>query len=363
MDNNTKAFLELVKAGLWEQDIQLSKYAKLDFQEIMRLADEQSVVGLVAAGLEHVVDIKLPKEVVLQFVGQALQLEQRNSAMNIFIAELVNAMQKKDIFTLLVKGQGIAQCYERPNWRASGDVDLFLDEFNFERASNYLSSIADSSDVSRTQIKHFSFSINDWEVEIHGTLHSRLNDRIDHEIDAIQKITFDSTRYREWNNSGTTVFLPNENEDVFYVFTHILQHLFSGGIGLRQVCDWSRLLWTYRNTIDIALLESRIKNMRLWSEWRVFAGLAVDYLGMPKEAMPFYDKSYSRKALRVLSYIIDVGNFGHNRDSSYISKYPSILRRIKTFLRQASDNVRLAYIFPYDSTSFLFYYIKRSFSR
>ena len=124
LDNNTQAFLALVRAGLWEKDVQLSSYGDIDFKEVYRLAEEQSVVGLVAAGIEHIVDIKIPKEDALQFVGQSLQLEQQNTAMNHFIGVIVDKMRAAGIYTLLVKGQGIAQCYERPLWRSCGDVDF-----------------------------------------------------------------------------------------------------------------------------------------------------------------------------------------------------------------------------------------------
>lgn len=54
------------------------------------LAEEQSVIGLVAAGLEQVIDVKLPQEITLQFAGQTLQLEQRNKEMNHFISVLID---------------------------------------------------------------------------------------------------------------------------------------------------------------------------------------------------------------------------------------------------------------------------------
>ena len=85
-------------------------------------------MGLIAAGLEYVIDVKVPKEDLLSFAGYAVQLEQTNKAMNEFIAKIVKEMQRREIYTLLVKGQGIAQCYERPLWRACGDVDLFMSD-------------------------------------------------------------------------------------------------------------------------------------------------------------------------------------------------------------------------------------------
>ena len=87
-------------------------------------------------------DVKIPKDVALQFVGQALQLEQQNKAMNSFIATLVEKMCKADIYTLLLKGQGIAQCYERPLWRSCGDVDLLLSEDNYLKAKQFLIPLA-----------------------------------------------------------------------------------------------------------------------------------------------------------------------------------------------------------------------------
>ena len=98
--NNQQAFLALVRAGLWETEVRLLPYGDIDFGEIYRLAQEQSVLGLVAAGLEHVNDIKVPKDIALLFAGEALQLEQRNIAMNYAIGELVDRMRAAGICSL-----------------------------------------------------------------------------------------------------------------------------------------------------------------------------------------------------------------------------------------------------------------------
>ena len=113
-NNNQQAFFALVRAGLWEKEARLLPYGDIDYAEVMRLAQEQAVVGLVAAGLEHVTDVKVPQVWALQFAGQTIQLEQRNKAMNQFIADWVTNMRSMGIYTLIVKGQGVAQCYERP---------------------------------------------------------------------------------------------------------------------------------------------------------------------------------------------------------------------------------------------------------
>ena len=77
LNNNQQAFFDLVKAGLWEQEVRLSQLKDIDFASVQGIAEEQSVVGLVTAGLEHVSDVKVPQEILLQFIGNTLQIEQQ----------------------------------------------------------------------------------------------------------------------------------------------------------------------------------------------------------------------------------------------------------------------------------------------
>jgi len=345
------SFFELVRAGLWERSAQLSLINVSVYSKLFRLADDQSVVGLVAAGIEDA-DFTVPKEIALKFVGSTLQMEQHNTAMNGFIGVLMDKMNGAGIHSLLVKGQGIAQCYNRPLWRACGDIDLFLDEENYYKAKEFLTPMAKSIDEENPANLHLGMTIGPWVVELQGTLRSGLWKAVDDELDIIQKITFLNKEFRVWKNRDTEVLLPASNNDVEFVFTHILQHFFKGGIGLRQICDWCRLLFTYKSEIDVNLLESRIRKMGLLSEWKAFAALAVDTLGMPVEAMPLYSPSrkWVRKSDRILALILESGNFGHNRDNSYRQKHSYLVYKAISFWRNTWDSMRHFMIFPMDAT-------------
>ena len=353
LNKNTQAFFALVRAGLWEKDVRLSVSNIIDFQVINRLAEEQSVVGLVVAGLEHVTDVKVSKEDVLQLAGQALQIEQRNKMMNSFISSLIEKLRGAGVYALLLKGQGVAQCYERPLWRAPGDVDLFLSEGNYSIAKDLLVPMASSVEEENKYTQHFGMTINSVEVELHGNLRSELYLRIDRELDKVKEEVFYGGNVRSWLNDKTQVFLTGINCDVVYIFTHILQHFFKGGIGLRQICDWCRLLWTYNDNIDRKQLENRLKRMGLMTEWKVFGALAVNILGMPAEAMPCYSSSnkWREKANRVLSFVLETGNFGHNREMSYRKGDSAISRKWNSFYHITSDTAKQFSIFPLDSLS------------
>lgn len=351
LSNNQQAFFALLRAGLWEKEVRLSQYHSIDYVAIMQLAVEQSVVGLVAAGLEHVSDIKPPKEIILQFVGQTLQLEQRNTAMNAFVSELIEILRNKDIYALLVKGQGIAQCYERPLWRSSGDIDLLLSDENYKKASIALLDLATSVDEEMKNYQHLAMTIDGWSVELHGKLRSGRWHGIDKVLDRVLDSVFNEGKVRSWINGKSRVFLPNVDEDVIFVFSHILQHFFKEGIGLRQICDWCRLLWTYKDSIDKKLLEQRLTSMGVMTEWKAFAAFVVGYLGMPVEAMPFYSDSrnWSRKAEKIMAFVLETGNFGHNRDYSYYKKYPFVVFKAISLWRHIKDFGRYFVIFPLDA--------------
>ena len=255
-DNTIGAFFALIRAGLFpvhgegfkalgqakrQSRANESMFRDVEWEKVYQLAQEQSVQGLLLQGIENLkangIELSVPKIMLLQWIGEVQIIEQRNKAMNQFIADLVAKMREADIYTLLVKGQGIAQCYEKPQWRTPGDIDFFLSDTNYEKAKSFLKPLAN-----------------------------------------------------EWYNGNTQVFLPAADEDVFLVFTHFVKHFYKeGGVTLRQICDWCRLLWTYKDSLNHRVLETRIRKAGLMSEWKAFGALAVEYLGMPIEAMPLLD--------------------------------------------------------------------------
>lgn len=199
-------------------------FKDIDYNEVYRLAEEQAVVGLVAAGIEHVKDVKIPQQVALTFVGSTLQLEQQNKAMDEFVARLIEQLRSQDIYALLIKGQGIAQCYERPLWCANGDVDLLLSVFNYQKSKGFLTPLASSFEQESIFGKHLELKIDSWVVELHGTQHTELSSRIDKVIDGVQDAIFYNGNVRSWKNRNTLVFLPSPDNDVVIVFTHFLKH-------------------------------------------------------------------------------------------------------------------------------------------
>ena len=68
---------------------------------------------------------------------------------------------------------------------------------------------------------------------------------------------------------------------------HAFVHFLNSGIGLRQVCDWTRLLATRHEDIDKLLLEKYFRKVGLLRAAKAFGYIAVHYLGLPEDNLPF----------------------------------------------------------------------------
>lgn len=356
LDNSIKALFELVRAGLWMKDVRVLPYHDLKWKEVYRLASEQAVLGLVLAGLEHS-NIKPPQVLLLQWIGEVQQIEQQNKAMNSFVVKLIERLRKEDVCCLLVKGQGVAQCYEKTLWRESGDIDLLLSDENYKKAKSVL--IPSASEVANEDelTMHQALVINGINVELHGAMPFILSKRVDRVIDKTLTSALSKGGETKLQLDDTDVLLPNPDNHIFIVFTHFLHHFFIEGVGFRQICDWCRMLWSYRSEIDMGLLEKRLKEAGLMSEWKAFAALAVHTFGMPVEAMPFYDVGYKDKAEKVLRRVLKSGDFGHNNDLSYRIRYTGASYKIVAAWRRMLDFTSLVPVFPLDAPRFFFTYM------
>lgn len=159
---------------------------------------------------------------------------------------------------MLVKGQGVAQCYEKPLWRSSGDIDLLLDEVNYEKAKALMIPIADEVQSEDIGKKHQAIIIKGFDVELHGKMPFGLSRRADKVLDTVINVSLKRGGARVWRCNNSDIYLPNADNDVIIVFTHFLRHFFIEGVGLRQICDWCRLLYTYKDVINKSILRQRL---------------------------------------------------------------------------------------------------------
>lgn len=107
------------------------------------------------------------------------------------------------------------------------------------------------------------------------------------------------------------------------------------------------LLHAKHDVVDRAELSDILHRLDLTDAWQVFGCIAVDWLGLPKEEMPFYDAKCARRAKRALKIILKEGNFGTEwKMSKKHRKQSGLKRSMTTFFSIQIRQWRLLWVFP-----------------
>ena len=334
----------LLKIGLWGGKAEPSAFsAYTDWKAIYRLAQQQTVVGLVYDGLSTLPAELQPESALLhQWYAYVVKIEQSHKLLNQRLAEVTNLLKLDDIRSVLLKGQGVAQNYPNPVRRHCGDIDLYIGKREYQRACVSTRIWNLDPGHQRDDMKHYHFQWRGVTIELHRvTMDSRKFQRWTESL-------LNSEKVRRWRIEGVDILLPPTNFDAIYIFNHAYRHFILEGVGFRQLCDWALYLHKFNDEIDRQALERDLKAFGLMRAWQTFGYIAVDQLGLAKANMPFYTERYNKKARRVSEYILRDGNFGHYSRTSVQPK--SYLRgKLHSMMRYHRRALKLFHLFPKDT--------------
>ena len=102
--------------------------------------------------------------------------------------------------------------------------------------------------------------------------------------------------------------------------------------------------------IDVEVLKSDLEFLGLMKFWKYFAALAVDFLGCPKDRMPFYEDNLRKKGELLLDSIFKTGNFGTLQKEKQMSMGSNTwVKKIDTAMGQLPVYWRTGKLFPKES--------------
>lgn len=275
-----------------------------------------------------------------------LTMERHNERINALLPRLIKQLEKNGVRCWMLKGQGLAHHYPNPLHRQSGDIDLLVEKKNFSKAMNVLKSMPHRQEETLLHLLHYATNIEGIEVELHGSLNTTMNSAVNrHFKDWLNEVLFhaDSVTYKV---NGVDIPIPSANFNAVYVFIHLFRHYLFGGIGFRQICDWMCMLVACRNEIDRKELQLTLERFHLMKAWQMFGCMAVKLLGMPEEAMPFYDGQYDTAADNILRNIFRNGNFGRSNKELNIRPNNYMQRKIHSLYYKTKDKLRHFSLFP-----------------
>lgn len=310
MKDSRDILLALVRNALWGTPCELKE--RPDWSELIGLARQQTVSGLIAEAIPGLPEnIQPDMKERMQLHSVVTRIYQSHSMLNRKLAQVKDLFEGNGIRSVLFKGQGLALNYPNPLSRQCGDIDIYVGEKNFLKAMDILEpgGVHDVSEYSHS--KHFHIDTDGVHVELHRIaeiLPGVLKDR------RFQKWTVSKLLESDLRNveiGDTAVSLPPVDFDALYIMNHAWHHFINGGIGLRQICDWSLYLHRFHKDIDQDQLEQNLKRFGLTRAWQVMGSIAVQKLGLPASECPLYDGKGDACVEKVMDMIFNEGNFGH----------------------------------------------------
>lgn len=369
--NTIEQFFALIRSGLWGGKAASSPFdGGADWEALLRLASMQSLTGIFADGAGTLPrELMPPAETARRLFVTVESIRRANRRLDTVLAELEAGLRREGIEGILLKGQGVARAYLHPELRMCGDIDLYPGKGDaYLRCCEIVRSLGESEGREDESEKHFHFNRRGCSIEIHSHVMLAADPFVNRRLQRwTDEMLDDPSKLRHVEINGVEVNLPPVDFDAVFILQHIANHLLKGGIGLRQLCDWSRYLHVHAAEIDRARLGNNLRTLRLMNCWQLFGWLAVNRLGLPEAEMPFYSPRHEKRALRCLRIILRKGNFGHydkaarrNLDINFI------LRKMQTCRIVIGQHAELLRVIPAEVLRHLPWYlldgIKRLFT-
>lgn len=360
--NTIEQFFALIRSGLWGGKAASSPFdGGADWEALLRLASMQSLTGIFADGAGTLPrELMPPAETARRLFVTVESIRRANRRLDAVLAELEAGLRREGIEGILLKGQGVARAYLNPERRMCGDIDLYPGKGDaYLRCCEIVRSLGESEGREDESEKHFHFNRRGCSIEIHSHVMLAADPFVNRRLQRwTDEMLDDPSKLRHVEINGVEVNLPPVDFDAVFILQHIANHLLKGGIGLRQLCDWSRYLHVHAAEIDRARLGNNLRTLRLMNCWQLFGWLAVNRLGLPEAEMPFYSPRHEKRALRCLRIILRKGNFGHydkaarrNLDINFI------LRKMQTCLIVIGQHAELLRVIPAEVLRHLPWYL------
>lgn len=241
-------FFELIRVAIGQATC-LSHTPKLtEWLQLYEMAKKQSLVGICFAGVQKLqTQSQAPNSLgnkqgvmlYLQWMGIATKIQQRNDVVNSQCVKLHEMLLEKGYRSCILKGQGVALLYYHipsninlQKLRQSGDIDIWI-EGGFEKVNKLVQELAPTNKIDTQHIQLRVYK--DTEVEAHYKPFDAYGPKRRKVLDAFYEKCADNC-FKNRTESG--IVAPTTEFNLVHQLLHIHHHLFTEGVGLRQLMDF-----------------------------------------------------------------------------------------------------------------------------
>ena len=298
-------FFQLVRIAVGAQASFDTAPSETEWDELHRVAGEQSVTGVLFRALDLLPEEQMPsRDQCRRWMMDRTKAVRRNALVDLRAKEVTDLFAASGFKSAVLKGQGVARYYPDPSLRVSGDIDLWVPGGR-EAVLGFLK----GRYPLRKPVYHHVEArfFEDVEVEVHflpAFLYNPFRNR------RLQR--WFGEQARKWDmagDDGSGFRYPKPAFAALFSLVHISKHIINEGVGLRHVMD--------HHYIMTALSETEREEVRVLAKGLGFArlGSALSYVEQEFFGEAGCPDLFAPKAgcgARLLDDVLLSGNFGHS---------------------------------------------------
>ena len=336
---------------------------EVDWKELYAIAQKQALLGVLFHGIR-----RLPKELapeqklLMQWMVMAEMIRKQNIKLFQDSVKVCKNFENEGFANCILKGQGNALLYPDPYMRTPGDIDIYLTGGR-KRVMQYINKVCPNQVM---RYHHVDFPVMKTAIEVHFTPSYMFfpvhNSRMQKWFG---KVMGEQCNHRVSLPDGYgEIHVPQVSFNVIYILSHLHRHIFTEGIGLRQLLDYYFVLLKWHTDLtnltnsnnslpqmtqintDLDALRHELKYLGLWK----FAGAVMyvlhEVFGLSEDRM--IAPMDEREGWFLLDEIMRGGNFGQY-DTRLGSKENE--GKLHRYLRMSLRNLRFVKHYPTEALS------------
>ena len=210
---------------------------EVDWKKLYAIAQKQALLGVLFYGIQ-----RLPKELapeqklLMQWMVMAEMIRKQNIRLFLDSVKVCKNFENEGFANCILKGQGNALLYPNPYMRTPGDIDIYLSGGR-RKIMKYVDRVCPNQVM---RYHHVDFPVMKTAIEVHFTpsymfcpIHNRRMQKW------FQEVMGEQCNHRVSLPDGYgEIHVPQVSFNVIYILSHLYRHIFTEGIGLRQLLDY-----------------------------------------------------------------------------------------------------------------------------
>lgn len=336
---------------------------EVDWKELYAIAKKQALLGVLFYGIQ-----RLPKELapeqklLMQWMVMAEMIRKQNIRLFQDSVKVCLNFENEGFANCILKGQGNALLYPDPYMRTPGDIDIYL-AGGRKRVMQYINKVCPNQVM---RYHHVDFPVMKTAIEVHFTpsymffpIHNSRMQKWFKEVMGEQ-----CNHWVSLPDGYGEIHVPQVSFNVIYILSHLHRHIFTEGIGLRQLLDYYFVLLKWHTDLtnltdsnkslpqmtlintDLDALRHKLKYLGLWKFAQAVMFVMKEVFGLSEDRMivPMDE----REGRFLLDEIMRGGNFGQY-DTRLGSKENE--GKLHRYLRMSLRNLRFVKHYPTEALS------------